>query len=229
MRFVLILFIQILIIHFLPADDFDLIWEINEYREANGLPILIIEDTLNKTAALYARELMEQKRISHVDKKGRRVLDRYRAAGGTASEAGEILGTSTDRALMFSAWQESSEHNQLILDPKWMRIGASTVEENSLLISVVLFSISLIDEMNIEKNQQNILLNITAVEGKRLFFDRGLELLQIEEIESDGTTYSFCIESGNLPVLLPLYGEIGGVKKITDFLYVSDNFFPKTY
>lgn len=66
------------------SSDIELVSWINEYREEHGISRLYIEEILVKTAGKYAAVLLEENRISHTGRSGRRVLDRYRDEGGTA-------------------------------------------------------------------------------------------------------------------------------------------------
>ncbi len=59
--------------------------------------------------------MLREKRISNVERQGIRVLDRYKAEGGTGFQAGEIIGTALDKRDIFEAWKKSESHNNLIL------------------------------------------------------------------------------------------------------------------
>jgi len=206
----LLLFLNLMLF----SQDYDLFRMINEYRNENGIGSLVIEEELIETASAYCQVLGIEKRISHIDRNGHRVLDRYRAQGGTAAEAGEILGTSTDSQKIFMAWKESESHKRMILNPKWMRIGVAETRIGNSIIAVVLFSTSIIAEIKYSGVEDDLLVNIQMIPSE-------------DPAETDSIFLQF--QTQDLPILYPVYQVSDGKKKITDFLYIPDNLLTETH
>ncbi|MBI9100590.1 MAG: CAP domain-containing protein [Spirochaetaceae bacterium] len=211
------------------SNEPDLISQINDYRISNGLDELIIEEKLMETALQYARVLAEEKRISHVDTEGGRVLDRYRAAGGTAVTAGEILGTSPETELIFEAWKESDSHRELILDPKWYRIGGALAKEGEQVIAVILFSNSQIDELFYKRLNNSVNVQIKTIGNIELSFGGFLPVDSVYMKNEDIQIYQVSIFRDQLPLLIPVSRNFNGIKKITDFLYIPDEILNETH
>lgn len=189
-------------------------WEImaliNDYRQAEGLSVLLEEEVLHKTAEEYAGKLVNQGYLSHKDLEGNRVLQRYKDHGGTGSAAGEILGSSIDFNTLFQAWIDSPGHKSVIENPHWTRIGWSIVEQDCQLVAVVLFSRSEILQYNLERSGEELILSMEAIEGKEL------QISGSNRVFDSSGSYSFTRDE--LPLLLVVNGG-------SDFLYLSDNFF----
>ena len=224
-----ILFIFITLNLSLFSNEPDLISQINDYRISNGLDELIIEEKLMETALQYARVLAEEKRISHVDQEGGRVLNRYRAAGGTAVAAGEILGTSPETELIFEAWKESDSHRELILDPKWYRIGGALAKEGEQVIAVILFSNSQIDELFYKRLNNSVNVQIKTIGNIELSFGGSLPVDSVYMKNEDIQIYQVSIFRDQLPLLIPVSRNFNGIKKITDFLYIPDEILNETH
>ncbi|MBN2657054.1 MAG: hypothetical protein JXR86_08330 [Spirochaetales bacterium] len=198
------------------AGESRLIDSINQFRASRGLSVLVPESSLEKTAEQYCGELQETGLLSHTDRRGKRVLDRYREKGGTGVKAGEILGSSADRETLFRAWIDSPAHFQIMTDPGWTRIGAAVKERGEQLVAVVLFSNSLIDSLSSEPAGSSIELILTVLPG------RGASLRGSAPPEDDKITIE--LDRGELPLLLILEGFSDGKRYPSDFIYQSDNF-----
>lgn len=195
---------------------------IQRYRIDHGLGSLVSEEILNVTAEKYAHELQLRNRISHVDIRGNRVLDRYKANGGTAVEAGEILGTSRDCREIFSAWQSSETHNNLMLDPKWTRMAATVVETDGIYIAVVLFSVSAIEDLSQLTDNETVRLTIDSIKDKKLYFPNWVSFIE-KPVRSDGIrVYELSFAGDTLPVIVSVLNESNGEKKMSDFLYIEE-------
>jgi hypothetical protein len=203
--------------------DFNFTAKVNEYRNERGLTSLFIEENLNRTAEKYAQVLIEEGKISHIDKSGRRVLQRYYDEGGTAVMAGEILGTAKNLNEIFTAWKNSETHNRLLLDPKWNRIGFSFLEKNGVYVGVMLFSTSLIDGYTIIAAEDLIHVQITSIDR-----DRNLHFPK-EYSKISTYTYEMILKHDELPLLLPVSYDFEGTKKISDFLYIPDLLLNETH
>lgn len=209
-----------LVIHSLYSQDNDLISLINQYRLDQGLGLLVAEEKLSETASRYIPELIEEGKLSHRDRRGQRVLDRYRILGGTSVEAGEILGTSTDLSQILNAWKNSPSHNSLILNPKWLRIGFSLVETDEGLVAVVLFSISQIAGISYEKVSESVLIIIDSIDKRELIFSSNITYEKVLSDNNENNHYKVQIPAEELPRLITLSGNIDGQNKLTDFLYI---------
>ncbi len=194
---------------------------INDYREELGLKELYTEEILNITAEKYAAVLFEEKRISHTDKYGKRVLDRYRKEGGTGNKAGEILGTGRSVEGIFTAWKESGTHNRLITGDNWLRIGTAVVEENGVYVAIVLFSVSIVENYVITVND-SYMLSLEIIEGSNnpLFFSNLERDLNKKEMDNSGI-YKLFFNRDELPVLLTIMVESNDKLKKTDFLFID--------
>ncbi len=202
------------------SNDIDLVSLINQYRTEQGLSSLIVEDALNRTAEKYAFELIRVGRLSHSDLDGHRVLNRYGESGGTSTDAGEILGTSSDISLIIDAWKDSPTHNQLLLGEKWLRIGVYIAESDGNKVAVVLFSISQIYSFEQKSLHGNIEIIIEAVEGRELIFPNHINSLDISVDNKSNRQYRIQFPVEELPKLIPVSGDFQGIKKMSDFLYI---------
>lgn len=202
------------------SNEIDLVLLINQYRTEQGLGRLVLEDNLNYTAQKYAIELVHEGRLSHVDKNDNRILDRYRFCGGTAVEAGEILGTSTDVSHIFEAWKNSPSHNTLMINGKWIRIGSAIVENEGNYVAVVLFSTSLIKTLETQDLDQSVQVSLVCIDNFELHFPPEINVRKIEDATCNSAIYRFFIPSLELPLVIPVSGKIGREFKMTDFLYI---------
>ena len=230
MRFIIVLFIFVCLNPLLISEETDLYQLINDYRVNNGLQRLIYEDTLRITAEKYTQILISDKRISHIDREGGRVLNRYKAMGGTATNAGEILGTSTELLQIFEAWKNSDSHRKVILNPKWKRIGLNSGVTGESVVSVVLFSNSLIDNIHYEVFQNKQRMNFDWIlENSEPDFPDHINAEITVDKQNQFDTYSLLFEVENLPILIPVYNRIEGRKEISDFIYIPDILLDETH
>jgi hypothetical protein len=113
---------------------------LNRFRSARGLAPLAPEPALERAAAAYAAVLAASRRLSHRDAEGRACLARYRAAGGSAVRAGEILGAGPNLAAITAAWEASPAHAAAALDPRWTHAGAGRAQAAGGEFWVLLFA-----------------------------------------------------------------------------------------
>ena len=195
---------------------------VNAYRQSSGLSPLVLEHNLEQTAEKYAAVLTYSGRLSHIDAQGKRVLDRYRDEGGTATHAGEILGTSRALPEIFAAWKQSQTHRMVILDPQWLRIGSHSVYTNGVYTAVVLFSNSIIRQYKIIFNHEGVRVEIAPLLD-RVIFSPAHKIMETVSEEEKPKRFSFPLAKEQLPLVLPLYTKIEGLNKITDFLYIKSS------
>jgi hypothetical protein len=230
MHRIIFLCLSLSLIQPLRASQTDLVDMINEFRSERGLTTLFYEANLARTAAEYASILVEQGQISHIDDQGNRVLNRYKAVGGTAVKAGEILGTAVELSEIFTAWIESESHYQQIINRDWRRIGCSILEKNGVFVAVVLFSNSLIESFSIHPGDTSLRLSIVPVDKKySLKFSDNFSNKGDSIFEEGREHYELVIEKEDLPLLLSIYGESYGIKDLSDFLYIPDDLLKKNH
>jgi len=142
-RLVFFLALAVLLGAAVPAvrgQEADALGWLNRLRSARDLAPLALETALEKAAASYAAVLAAAGRLSHRDAEGGACLERYRAAGGSAARAGEILGAGPDLAAVTVAWEASPAHAAAALDPRWTHAGAGRAQAAGGEYWVVLFA-----------------------------------------------------------------------------------------
>jgi hypothetical protein len=113
---------------------------LNDLRLQRGFSELAGDPLLELTAREYAADLRRRAELSHVDEAGRRVLQRFQARGGTTVLVGEILGSGPDPASVAAAWEASSGHREVLLNPLWTHCGAGSASAGQTTVWVVLFA-----------------------------------------------------------------------------------------
>ncbi len=140
--------LPILLLALLPAptahaEDADragvLAW-VNSLRTQRGLPQLGVDPLLEEAAAAYAADLGRRGVLSHVDERGRRALERVHAAGGTTVLVGEILGSGAALRSVTAAWEASTDHREIVLNPLWTHCGPAALRYGTTAVWVVLFT-----------------------------------------------------------------------------------------
>ncbi|HET6486166.1 MAG TPA: CAP domain-containing protein, partial [Spirochaetia bacterium] len=104
---------------------------VNQARQRTGLPPVESDDLLSTTAQAWSRYLAATGLLSHTGSDGSRVLDRYRAVGGTDARVGEILGAGRNLGEIERAWLGSDSHRQLVLEPFWTNVGWGSSKTSS--------------------------------------------------------------------------------------------------
>lgn len=98
---------------------------LNQYRASHGAGPVGLSGPLVKGAAWHARDMANNVYISHTDSLGRGIGDRLNDCGsspyGWRGENG-ALGYETAEQVL-AAWQHSTGHNLLMLDPKYVATG----------------------------------------------------------------------------------------------------------
>ena len=114
---------------------------INRIRDEADLSILHHDAQAALSADTHAEELFRRGLLSHRSLDGRRVLERYRDAGGTALQAGENLGAGDSVADIVQGWLDSPTHRSNLLNPKWCAAAlAYRILENKRLLLVMVFT-----------------------------------------------------------------------------------------
>ncbi len=93
---------------------------VNAERRAHGLPALLENQRLNRSAQGWTNAMVHQRYFSHGGNFGARVSD----VGFYWSSIGENIATGFETpAAVVSAWMGSTDHCQNILDPTWRYVG----------------------------------------------------------------------------------------------------------
>jgi len=124
-----------------PAESGWVINELNKIRVLNDLRPLVEDVASEDSAQQHARELGDRQVLSHWGLDGSRVTERYRRSGGTGLSAGENLGAGDNLRSIISAWMDSPDHRNNILNPHWYSAGSGKVNlPGGRVILVVVFN-----------------------------------------------------------------------------------------
>ena len=110
----------------------DLIALINAYRAGNGLQEVTPNGALTAAAVWMTGDMAARNYIGHVSSDGRSPTQRMSAFGypATSMYTGEDLGAGYGTAgAVFAAWQASTAHNAVLLNPSYNAIGIGLVYE----------------------------------------------------------------------------------------------------
>jgi hypothetical protein len=113
---------------------------VNSVRRAVGLPTLSVDRILTVAARDYAGELAKTGALAHHDAAGRDAAVRVRAAGGSLSRVGEVLGAGPTVGAVVAAWQESAAHRAVMLRSDWTHLGIATALRGESSVVVALFA-----------------------------------------------------------------------------------------
>ena len=98
-----------------------LLAQINEYREGNGLPSLVLDPGLSRAARTHSFAMSRQKRLSHV-----RFDERFQQANSRLCVENIGRGATNPRR-QFDNWRRSGAHDQNLLVPEIRRAGIAEV------------------------------------------------------------------------------------------------------
>jgi uncharacterized protein YkwD len=97
---------------------------INQYRNANNLSLLRVDDSLQRAARWMSEDMANNNRFSHIDSQGRDYPKRLTDFGYTAKPQNEtILAGGSSAQSAFDFWTGSAEYNAIILSPKYKAFG----------------------------------------------------------------------------------------------------------
>lgn len=96
----------------------------NEYRAANGLNPLTLNQELNASAYGHSRDMAQLDFFDHIGLDGSKPSDRNLEVGYDANRTTENIagGRSTPEGVM-DQWKNSEGHNENLLDPKVTELG----------------------------------------------------------------------------------------------------------
>ncbi len=99
---------------------------LSDYRRANGLPAVTIDEKLVAIAAEQAKRMAAADKLAH-EPGGRGFIERLKAARYDAARAVENIGAGyRTLAEAFSGWRDSASHNKNMLLPGATRFGIAT-------------------------------------------------------------------------------------------------------
>ena len=98
-----------------------LLAQINEYREGNGLPSLVLDPGLSRAARTHSFAMSRQKRLSHV-----RFDERFQQANSRLCVENIGQGATNPRK-QFDNWRRSGAHDQNLLVEEIRRAGIAEV------------------------------------------------------------------------------------------------------
>lgn len=97
---------------------------VNSYRLENDLNKLFINKTLEESARRKLRDMKENGYFNHADRNNNESWYLFQAVGYQYKFAGENLSTGVNTPWqVFTAWQESTEHNYQLLKPDYLDMG----------------------------------------------------------------------------------------------------------
>ncbi|HIK24733.1 MAG: CAP domain-containing protein [Thermosynechococcus sp. Uc] len=105
---------------------------VNRDRRLNGLPPLVADELLTKTAQRHAEDMLKRQYFSHINPEGQSPMDRFIALGGRGGVGENIMEQRGVLGLMLNykliehcqkGWMYSDGHRQNILYPEFTRFG----------------------------------------------------------------------------------------------------------
>ncbi|MBI3522760.1 MAG: CAP domain-containing protein [Chloroflexi bacterium] len=110
----------------LDSGEADLLTQVNAFRAANGLPTLVVSDTLTNAAKWMATDMSVKDYFSHTSLDGRTPTQRMADAGYPAFQnwAGEDLAAGyTSAKDVLGGWINSPAHLAVLKNPEYHAIG----------------------------------------------------------------------------------------------------------
>lgn len=99
---------------------------INAYRREKNIGLLKAHVLLEQSASLKLADMQNRKYWTHLDPQGRSSWYLFEQVGYRYERAGENLSFGHNSAWqVFTAWQESPEHNKELLDPTYEQMGVA--------------------------------------------------------------------------------------------------------
>jgi uncharacterized protein YkwD len=101
---------------------------VNREREKNGLPPLVMDETLRPVARAHSEAMFQQGYFAHVDPDGTTPFDRMRRGDVTFRAAGENLALAPTVDVAHDGLMNSPGHRANILSPTFHRIGIGVAD-----------------------------------------------------------------------------------------------------
>ena len=96
---------------------------VNEERALEGLPELVIDETLRDIARQYSVDMLQRGYMGHIDPEGNSPFDRMRDGGVRFITAGENLALAQTVSIAHKGLMDSPGHRANILSPHYSRVG----------------------------------------------------------------------------------------------------------
>jgi len=106
-----------------PDAEMEMLRMINEERALEGLPELVIDETLRDVARQYSVDMLQRGCMGHIDPEGNTPFDRMRKGGVTFTNAGENLALAQTVSIAHKGLMDSPGHRANILSPHYSRVG----------------------------------------------------------------------------------------------------------
>ena len=104
---------------------------INDYRQANSVQKVGLNDHLMAAAEWMSEDMAANDRYSHIDSQGRSWPQRMADFGyGYNTATGEVLAAGRDAQGAFDAWKDSPEHDAIMLGSFWA-VGIARVYDEA--------------------------------------------------------------------------------------------------
>lgn len=105
---------------------------VNAIRQASGAPQVALNSELTAAAATHSRDMSVQNRPWHFGSDGSSPVDRARRVGYRGDMLGENISETYETELeTLSAWMQSPDQRDIILDPQARDLGFSWFQEPS--------------------------------------------------------------------------------------------------
>ncbi len=101
---------------------------VNEERALEGLPELVIDETLRDIARQYSVDMLQRGYMGHIDPEGNSPFDRMRDGGVTFITAGENLALAQTVSIAHKGLMDSPGHRANILSPHYSRVGIGAAQ-----------------------------------------------------------------------------------------------------
>jgi len=101
---------------------------VNEERTREGLPELVIDETLRDVAREYSVDMLQRGYMGHIDLEGNTPFDRMRDGGVSFITAGENLALAQTVSIAHKGLMDSPGHRANILSPHYRRVGIGAAQ-----------------------------------------------------------------------------------------------------
>ncbi len=106
-----------------PEAEEEMLRLVNEERTLQGLPELVIDETIREVARMHSIDMFQRGYIGHVDPDGITPFDRMREGGVSFLTAGENLAFAPTVSIAHQGLMDSPGHRENILSPHYSRVG----------------------------------------------------------------------------------------------------------
>ncbi|MFO7953128.1 MAG: CvpA family protein [Bacillota bacterium] len=104
---------------------------VNEERALEGLPELVLDETLRDVARQYSVDMLQRGYMGHIDPEDNTPFDRMRDGGVTFTTAGENLALAQTVSIAHKGLMDSPGHRANILSPHYSRVGIGAAQGGS--------------------------------------------------------------------------------------------------